>query len=120
MAEILVIDDDDLIVELLRELLADAGHAVRSAGDGAAGLKEAVRQPPALVILDMNMPKMDGFALAKRLRAEPRTCGVKLLALTAHARSGEYDDAYAAGCDAFIAKPVDAARLYDMVESLLG
>jgi CheY-like chemotaxis protein len=120
MADILVIDDDDLIIELVRELLADAGHQVRSAGDGEAGLAEAAKAPPALVILDMNMPRMDGYTLAKRLRNNPATRTVKLLALTAHANASEYDDAYKAGCDGFVAKPLDAGRLYEKVKELLG
>ena len=120
MAEILVIDDDDLILEMLSVLLGDAGHEVRTAADGEAGFAEAVRRPPALVILDMNMPKMDGYTLAKRLRENPATRRAKLLALTAQAQSSQYDDAYAAGCDGFIAKPVDAARLYEKLKALLG
>ena len=120
MADILVIDDDDLIVEMVTELLGDAGHTVRAAHDGEAGLKEATNRPPALIILDMNMPKMDGYTLAKRLRQNQATRAAKLLALTAHAQSGAYDDAYKAGCDGFIAKPLDAARLYEKVKELLG
>jgi len=120
MADILLIDDDALILELLIALLEDAGHKPRTASDGEAGLAEAIRQPPALVILDMNMPKLDGYSLAKKLRENPATRGAKLLALTSHAQSSQYDDAYAAGCDGFIAKPVDAARLYEKVKALLG
>ena len=120
MADILVIDDDDLMLEMVSELLGDAGHSVRTAKDGATGMAEAVQRPPALIILDINMPQMDGLALAKKLREHSATRSVKLLALTAHAQSGSYDDAYRAGCDGFVAKPLDAGRLNEKVKALLG
>jgi CheY-like chemotaxis protein len=120
MAEILVIDDDDIMLEMVAELLGDRGHVVRLASDGEKGLADAVANPPALIILDMNMPKLSGYELAQRLRANPRTREVKLLALTAHAQTAEYDDAYKAGCDGFVAKPLHAERLFEKVGELLA
>jgi len=120
MADILVIDDDDIILELVSELLGDVGHEVRTASDGQSGFDLAILRPPALIVLDMNMPGMDGYEVARRLRENPKTRAIKLLALTAHAQSSEYDDAYKAGCDGFVAKPLHADRLYEKVAELLG
>lgn len=119
MADIFVIDDDDMMVELMSGLLTDQGHKVRSAPEGVAGLDAVSRAVPDLVIVDMNMPGLDGYQVAKRLRADPKTKALRILAVTAHSAAADYDAAYEAGCDAFVAKPLDSANLLKAVDGLL-
>jgi CheY-like chemotaxis protein len=116
MADILVVDDDPIVLAMVGELLRDAGHEVRTARDGQAGLAQAQKKAPHLVILDLNMPRMDGFALAKALRKADATSRVPLIALTSDATLEADRKAYDAGCNGFLAKPLDATRLYEMVE----
>ena len=116
MADILVVDDDPIVLAMVGELLRDAGHEVRTARDGQAALTQAQKKAPHLVILDLNMPRMDGFTLAKALRKADATSRVPLIALTSDATQEADRKAYDAGCNGFLAKPLDATRLYEMVE----
>lgn len=119
MADILIIDDDDLMVEIMADCLGDEGHAVRSALDGPAGLAAAQDRCPALVILDMNLPGLDGREVARRLRAGEATRRVPILAITGDTAAADRDAALQAGCDAFLGKPLDVLRLIDRVSALL-
>lgn len=119
MADILVVDDDELMVELISDLLIDEGHDVRSAMDGHAGLDAIAKSIPSLLILDMNMPGMDGFEVAKTIRNDPRTAELPIIAFTGQDTSGDYDAAYKAGCNAFISKPLQPAQLIEVVERLV-
>ena len=119
MADILVVDDDELMIELISDLLIDEGHDVRSAMDGHAGLDAIAKAVPALLILDMSMPGMDGYQVAQTLRANPRTAELPIIAFTGMDASGDYDAAYTAGCNAFISKPLNPAQLTEVVERLL-
>ena len=120
MAEILVIDDEEILTELIADILMDEGHTVRMALDGQAGLDEIARKLPDLIILDMNMPVMDGYEVAKKLRADPVTASVPIIALTGLSSSADYDAAYKAGCNAFIAKPLEPGVLVKTVEDQLA
>ncbi len=119
MADILVVDDDELMIELISDLLIDEGHDVRSAMDGHAGLDAIAKAVPALLILDMSMPGMDGFQVAKTLKANTATASLPIIAFTGMDTSGDYDAAYKAGCSAFISKPLNPAQLIEVVERLL-
>ncbi len=118
MADILVVDDDELMVELIADPLLDEGHEVRTALCGEDALDEIARKRPAMVILDMNMPGIDGYAVARRLRADPATARLPIIAVTGHDGPADRDAVLAAGCDAFIAKPLDCGRLLDAVCAL--
>lgn len=120
MADILVIDDDSMTLSIMSTVLEEEGHRVRTATDGKQGLEEAQRQVPHLVILDMNMPVMNGYDVARRLRASPATREVPILAATALTGREDYMAAYEAGCNAFLEKPLDAEKLVQRVEELLG
>ena len=119
MADILVVDDDELMIELISDLLIDEGHDVRSAMDGHAGLDAIAKAVPSLLVLDMSMPGMDGFQVAKTLKASPATASLPIIAFTGMDTSGDYDAAYKAGCSAFISKPLNPAQLIEVVERLL-
>lgn len=120
MADILVIDDDLLISQLIELILIPAGHSVRTAATGLNGIKEIRRTVPDLILLDMNMPEMDGYTVAKALRAGSTAKTVPIIAVTAHTSTDDYDASYAAGCTGFIAKPFNAERLLQVVAEQLG
>ncbi|MBI5165980.1 MAG: response regulator [Magnetospirillum sp.] len=119
MADILVIDDDEMMIEIITDVMHDLGHSVRTAPHGQKGLDEAMRQTPNLVILDMNMPVMDGYTVAKRLRAVAATTGVPIIAVTGETTGSGYDAAYEAGCDAFVSKPLNCDQLIERVKSFV-
>ncbi len=120
MAKILLVDDDEFTCRLIKEILEDDGHSLIIANDGKAGI-EALRNNAGidLVIMDIVMPVMNGFEAVKLIRADPAISQVPILAVTIRDTSGDYEDIYAAGCDAFVAKPVEADRLLDRVNALL-
>ncbi|MEI8396462.1 MAG: response regulator [Rhodospirillaceae bacterium] len=120
MADILVVDDDELMIELISDPLLDEGHKVRTALGGQEALDEIERERPDIVILDMNMPVIDGYTVARRLRAEPVTLSLPIVAVTGHDTMADRDAAIQAGCDAFITKPVDSDRLVDRVNTLIS
>jgi signal transduction histidine kinase len=108
---VLVVEDNDDAREMMRHLLGLAGHAVRDAADGVAGLSMALEQPPDVAIIDVGLPGLDGFELARRLRADPRGCGVTLIALTGYGQRETRARALEAGFDAFLVKPLAAEDL---------
>ncbi len=105
---VLLIDDQAMNLELARELLEMDGYAVRTAGDAdeaLAVLADGFR--PRLILMDIQLPGMDGLELTRRLRADPAQAGVVIIALTAYAMVGDRERTLAAGCDGYIAKPID-------------
>ena len=120
MADILIIDDDELLIELFSDILTDAGHTIRSATDGASGLAEAARSLPEMIVLDMYMPVLDGYAVVKALRADPATRMLPIVAVTGLNTPADHDAIRQAGCSAFIAKPIQPDHLVAVVRSLLA
>ncbi len=111
---VLVVEDVDLNRELLEQLLEDT-YDVRSAADGEAALAEARAWRPHVVLLDLSLPKLDGWAVARLIRNDRELASMRVVALTAHAMCGERETALAAGCDAYLTKPVDEATLLEVV-----
>ncbi|MBK8258100.1 MAG: hybrid sensor histidine kinase/response regulator [Polyangiaceae bacterium] len=111
MAKILHIEDDAANRLLVRKLLTSAGHEVIDAVDGLEGVRLAVADPPDLVLVDINIPGLDGFEVTLRLRGEPKLTGVPIVAITAE---GNRETSLAVGCDGFLQKPIDA-RSFAMV-----
>jgi putative two-component system response regulator len=118
-ARVLVVDDLAPNRDLIREWLEAEGHAVVTAGDGADALLQAFAQPPDLVVMDVAMPRMDGFAACRRLKQDERTHLVPVLLVTALQAREERIKGIAAGCDDFLTKPVDEAQLLARVRSAL-
>jgi CheY-like chemotaxis protein len=108
------------MVEIIADVLGDMGYEVRAAGDGQQGLEAARQKVPDLIVLDMSMPVMDGYAVARSLRAEAATRSVPIIAVTGEASQLGYDAAYGAGCNAFVAKPLDVAVLAQRVRDVLS
>jgi len=106
MAKILVVDSDARNLRLAATVLEKAGHEVLGASGGAEGIEAALTHAPALVLMDVQMPDMDGITALARLRAEPRCVSMKVVALTALAMSGDRERLLAAGFDGYFEKPI--------------
>jgi CheY-like chemotaxis protein len=112
LSKILVVDDEPAQRSLLRRILEQAGHEVSDAGDGAAALQAVRESPPDLVVTDMMMPVMGGAELIRRLRCDPVTAGIPVLAASG-------DSHLAAGADAVVAKPYPWRHLVEVADALL-
>jgi CheY-like chemotaxis protein len=118
-AKLLLVEDNEMNRDMLARRLARRGYAVAVAIDGEQGLDLARSETPALVLMDMSLPGLDGWEATRRLKAAPETRGIPVIALTAHAMAGDREKALAAGCDDFDTKPIDFSRLVDKIEALL-
>lgn len=114
-ARILVIEDDEDNLELVRFLLDQAGYEVLLARDGRRGLELAEAEHPDLVLLDMSIPEIDGWKLAGILKQSPKTHGIRIVALTGHTAPGDRKRAMDAGCDGYISKPLDIPAFAGLV-----
>src|SRR3990170_7908403 len=120
MARILVVDDDAMNLRLAVTVLEQAGHEVLSAEGGAEGIEAAMAHAPDLVLMDVQMPGMDGISALRCLRAEPRTAALKVVALTALAMKGDTERLLAAGFDGYLEKPIRYKEFLASVAALLA
>lgn len=120
MGHILVIDDDPDIRDLVSVYLEGAGHSVTHAENGQAGIDLAQEYRPDLLVLDINMPIMDGTRVMQILRGAPETAKLPVIALSAMTASDMRDDMYQLGCDAYVVKPIDFGVLMDKVDKLIS
>jgi len=121
MPKILYVEDnDDNVFMLQMRLELEDGFEVLVARDGAAGVASAERERPDLVLMDLNLPVMDGWQATHAIRANPATRAIPIIALTAHAMVGDREKALAAGCDEFDTKPVDLERLLGKIRVVLA
>ncbi len=116
---ILAIEDNADNMATLRAILKDR-CALREADDGEAGLRAAIQNPTDMILLDMWLPKLDGLAVVKRLREDPATCDIPVIALSSHAMKGDREKALHAGCDEYLSKPIDIDGLLAAIERWLG
>jgi two-component system cell cycle response regulator DivK len=120
MTCVLVVEDNAANLKLASLLLTHAGHEVLSAVDAESGLAIARERRPDLVLMDLQLPGMDGLAATALLKADPDTAGIPIIALTAMAMKDDKVRAEAAGCDAWIAKPLRYRELYEAIDRLLA
>ena len=120
MAKILLVEDNEMNRDMLSRRLERRGYEVVIAVDGAEGVDKAGTEAPALILMDMSLPVVDGWDATRRIKAAPATRAIPVIALTAHAMSGDREKAVEAGCDDFDTKPVDLARLLGKIEALLA
>ncbi|HEX2828668.1 MAG TPA: response regulator [Burkholderiales bacterium] len=120
MAKILLVEDHQEIWDFLSRRLKRRGYDVDVAEDGQQGLDHARADKPDLMLLDMNLPVIDGWTVAKELKGDEATKAMPIIALTAHAMAGDREKALASGCDDYHAKPVDFSQLLNQIEALLG
>ncbi|MBI1876721.1 MAG: response regulator [Chloroflexi bacterium] len=119
MKKILIVEDVELNVDLLMQLLEDDYELV-TAADGAAGLALAQEAQPDLILMDMSLPVLDGWEATRQLKASRTLRHIPIIALTAHAMSGDEAQARTAGCDDYLAKPLNEDLLFEKVKRLLG
>jgi CheY-like chemotaxis protein len=119
MPKVLLVEDNEMNRDMLSRRLVKRGYEVVVALDGEQGLAMARAEAPALVLMDMSLPGMDGWEATRRLKAMPETRGIPVIGLTAHAMAGDREKAIAAGCDDFDTKPVELLRLLEKIEALL-
>ena len=120
MPRLLVVEDNEMNRDMLSRRLIKRGYEVDMAVDGEQGLAMARSNPPALILMDMSLPGLDGWEATRQLKTMPETRAVPVIALTAHAMAGDREKALAAGCDDFDTKPVDLPRLLAKIEALVG
>ncbi|HEX5134145.1 MAG TPA: response regulator, partial [Thermoanaerobaculia bacterium] len=115
--KILVVEDSPDIRVLVRMLLEAGGHEVLTAADGRAGVEAARKAQPDLVLMDLSLPILSGWEAARAIKDDPATSSIPVVAVTAHAMHGDRERALAAGCDGFIAKPIDEETFEPLVRS---
>jgi len=118
MARILIIEDNQANMKLASLLLHNAGHTVLCAVDAESGLTLARAEQPDLILMDIQLPGMDGLAATALLKKNPATAAIPIIALTAMAMKEDQEKTRAAGCDAYIAKPLRYQELYAAIDTL--
>jgi two-component system, cell cycle response regulator DivK len=119
MAKILLVEDNEMNRDMLSRRLERRGYEVVIAVDGGEGVALARSAAPDLILMDMSLPVIDGWEATRQLKASPEMKGVPIIALTAHAMSGDREKALEAGCDDYDTKPIELPRLLTKIEALL-
>lgn len=120
MTRILLVEDNEMNRDMLSRRLARRGFEVLIAENGQTGVDLTLSEKPDLVLMDMSLPIMDGWEATRRLKADPDTSAIPIIALTAHAMASDRELAIEAGCDDYDSKPVDLPRLLGKIEQLLA
>lgn len=116
---ILIIDDNLTNLKLLKVVITLEGYDVRTAMDASAAEKVLIAFQPHLILMDLQLPGMDGFELTRKLKQDPRYQNILIVAVTAYAMKGDEEKALAAGCDGYIAKPIDTQQLPKLISAYL-
>jgi CheY-like chemotaxis protein len=120
MTKILLVEDNEMNRDMLSRRLERKGFAVVIAVDGQQGVDMALADPPALILMDMSLPVLDGWEATRRIKAAEATRRIPIIALTAHAMQGDEQKAREAGCDDFDTKPVELPRLLEKIQAQLN
>jgi len=119
MPRILIVEDNEMNRDMLSRRLERKGYSISMAVDGGAGVEKAGAEVPDLILMDMSLPVLDGWEATRRVKGNPQTKHIPVIALTAHAMTGDRDKAMEAGCDDYDTKPIDLARLLSKIETQL-
>ncbi len=119
MAKVLLVEDNEMNRDMLSRRLTRQGYEVTIAQDGAQALTMVSEQRPDIVLMDMSLPNIDGWEATRRLKADPATSSIPVIALTAHAMAEDREKALAAGCDDYDTKPIELPRLVEKITQLL-
>ncbi|MEZ4593684.1 MAG: response regulator [Chloroflexota bacterium] len=117
---VLIIEDDPVIRNILQMNLSDHGYTVLSAEDGLEGVRTAKGQQPGIILMDIRLPNITGWEATRRLKAEPTTAHIPIIALTAQSTSKDLQRCFEAGCDAFMTKPIQFGQLFTKIEMMLN
>jgi CheY-like chemotaxis protein len=120
MSKILLVEDNEMNRDMLSRRLKRKGYDVVIAMDGGQGVEMAHAEHPDLILMDMSLPVKDGWTATKEIKAADDTQHIPVIALTAHAMSGDREQALAAGCDDYDTKPIELPRLLSKIETLLA
>ena len=120
MTKVLYVEDNDDNVYVLKNRLTRKGYTVLIASDGAQAVGVAAAEQPAIILMDLGLPGLDGWEATRRLKAAEATRHIPVIALTAHAMTGDREKALAAGCDDFDTKPVEIDRLINKIQTLIA
>lgn len=120
MANLLIIEDNAANMRLAVSILTNAGHVVRQPRDAVTGLALVKAEPPDLILMDVQMPGMDGLTATRFLKSDPATQAIPVIALTALVMPGDTDKILAAGCDGYVSKPIRYRELLDRVAARLA
>ena len=120
MVKVLLVEDNEINRDMLSRRLIRKGFEVSVALDGAEALQAAIAEVPALILMDMSLPVMDGWEATRRIKAEAATAAIPVIGLTAHAMDGDREKCLAAGCDDYDTKPVDLPRLLEKMHAQLS
>lgn len=120
MARVLVVDDNPVNCKLVTYVVEAAGHEARTAGDADAALAEIRAHRPDVILMDLQLPGIDGLELTRRLKADPQTRAIAIIAVTAYAMKGDREKALAAGCDDYVTKPIDTRALPEVIARHAG
>ena len=120
MVRVLLVEDNEMNRDMLSRRLSRKGYEVSVALDGAAALQAAATDLPALLLMDMSLPVMDGWEATRRIKADAATAAIPVIGLTAHAMEGDREKCLAAGCDDYDTKPVDLPRLLEKMRNQLS
>lgn len=118
-SHILLVEDHPQNRYLVTYLLESRGYEVEAAVDGVEALEAIERRPPGLILMDMQLPRVDGYEATRRIKADDRFKHIPLVAVTAHSMRGDRDKAIAAGCDMYVTKPINGEELIELVQKLL-
>ena len=118
--KILIIEDTEDNRQILRDLLGMAGYTMVEAHDGAEGVAQAAEHKPDLILMDIQMPVMDGYEATRLIKADPALKSIPVIAVTSYALSGDEEKAREAGCDGYIAKPFSPRQMLAKVREILG
>jgi two-component system cell cycle response regulator DivK len=119
MPKILLVEDNEMNRDMLSRRLLRNGYEVIMAVNGQEGLDLAASENPDLILMDMSLPVLDGWDATRRLKADPATAKIPVIALTAHAMESDREQAFAAGCDDFDTKPIELPRLLEKMKALM-
>jgi two-component system cell cycle response regulator DivK len=117
---ILVVEDTEDNRRILRDLLGSAGYHMIEAYDGAEGVAKASEHKPDLILMDIQMPVMDGYEATRRIKADPALKAIPVIAVTSYALSGDEEKARTAGCDGYVAKPFSPRQMLAKVREIIG
>jgi CheY-like chemotaxis protein len=117
---VLYVEDNEDNVYVLKSRLTREGYTVLTAPDGAQGVSMAATEQPEIILMDLSLPVLDGWEATRRIKASEGTRHIPVIALTAHAMTGDKEKALAAGCDDFDTKPVEIDRLIEKIQTLIG
>ena len=120
MSKILLVEDNEMNRDMLTRRLERKGFEVVIAVDGKAGIDMASSATPDIILMDLSLPVIDGWEATRKIKADPATQSIPVIALTAHAMAGDEQKALAAGCDDYGTKPIDLKRLPGKIDKLLG